>query len=103
MCDIKLPNPSAHFKVGQTVVAKVTDIDHEKRRFLLSLRMSECQDVDWAVSGQRVLEEYLEKAAYIADRMKMRGRILTGYLGTVHNCRHLAICAQQTNSHTPSN
>ncbi|KAK2175873.1 hypothetical protein NP493_701g01000 [Ridgeia piscesae] len=72
MCDIKLPNPSAHFKVGQAVVAKVTDVDHEKRRFLLSLRLSECQDVDWAVNGLRLLEEYIKEAAYITERMKQR-------------------------------
>ena len=73
MCDIKLPNPSAHFKVGQAVVAKVTDVDHEKRRFLLSLRLSECQDVDWAVSGLQLLEEYIEEATYITEKMKHRG------------------------------
>ncbi|XP_053548424.1 protein RRP5 homolog [Bombina bombina] len=39
-------NTSEHFVIGQTVVAKVTNIDEEKKRFLLTLKMSECSPDD---------------------------------------------------------
>ncbi|KAM3913083.1 protein RRP5 homolog [Leptodactylus fuscus] len=39
-------NIEDHFVVGQTVVAKVTSVDVEKKRFLLTLKMSECAPKD---------------------------------------------------------
>ena len=73
MCDFKLPDTSTHFKVGQAVVATVTDVDLDKRRFLLSLKMSQCGDVAWAMDGQQLLKEYLKEAEFIVDRLKIRG------------------------------
>ncbi|XP_069609798.1 protein RRP5 homolog [Ranitomeya imitator] len=42
MSDKFVTNVNDHFTVGQTVVAEVTNIDEEKKRFLLTLKMSRC-------------------------------------------------------------
>lgn len=39
-------NINDHFVVGQTVVAKVTELDEKNKRFLLTLKMSECAPDD---------------------------------------------------------
>ncbi|KAM4032061.1 protein RRP5 homolog [Anomaloglossus baeobatrachus] len=44
-------NVSDHFAVGQTVVAEVTNIDEEKKRFLLTLKMSRCALDDRSVES----------------------------------------------------
>ncbi|XP_016402155.1 protein RRP5 homolog, partial [Sinocyclocheilus rhinocerous] len=41
MGDQFITDTSAVFDVGQTVVAKVTNLDEEKNRFLVSLKVSE--------------------------------------------------------------
>ncbi|XP_064171812.1 protein RRP5 homolog [Anguilla rostrata] len=44
MCDRFLSSTSAPFQPGQTVVAKVTNLDKEKQRFLVTLKVSEVGD-----------------------------------------------------------
>ncbi|XP_043108470.1 protein RRP5 homolog [Puntigrus tetrazona] len=41
MCDEFITDTSNIFNIGQTVVAKVTNLDHENHRFLVSLKVSE--------------------------------------------------------------
>lgn len=41
MADQFITNTSGIFEIGQTVVAKVTNLDEEKQRFLVSLKVSE--------------------------------------------------------------
>ncbi|KAJ8264298.1 hypothetical protein GJAV_G00147520 [Gymnothorax javanicus] len=41
MCDTFLTSSDLPFQLGQTVVAKVTNLDKEKQRFLLTLKVSE--------------------------------------------------------------
>nr|CAB3264721.1 protein RRP5 homolog [Phallusia mammillata] len=61
MCDRFLPDTKDHYHVGQTVVAMVTNVDQEKRRFLVSLRPSECTlDSDTSLIGN-----YLQEVEYI--------------------------------------
>lgn len=41
MCEQFIKDTSNVFAIGQTVVAKVTNLDEEKNRFLVSLKVSE--------------------------------------------------------------
>ena len=94
MCDFKLPDTSTHFKVGQAVVAMVTDVDLDKRRFLLSLRMSQCGGVAWAMDGHQLLRDYLTEAEFIVDRLKSRGtyfRLFLAFRRRLHG-REFTFC-----------
>ncbi|MGH0135552.1 UNVERIFIED_CONTAM: hypothetical protein FKN15_066160, partial [Acipenser sinensis] len=56
MCDKFVTNTSDHFQVGQTVLAKVTNLDEGKRRFLLSLKVSECSSgEEWGQESLQLL------------------------------------------------
>jgi len=63
LADQFVSEPASHFQPGQTVVAKVTEIDAERQRFLVSLKPSECcsdKSVDGSPgNGVELLENYL--------------------------------------------
>ncbi|RMX61399.1 hypothetical protein pdam_00018294 [Pocillopora damicornis] len=42
LADHFVSEPAFHFPTGRTVMAKVTEIDEERQRFLVSLKMSDC-------------------------------------------------------------
>ena len=58
--DKVIADQSDMFKYGQTVVAKVIEVDKEKKRFLASLRMLDCYHGDTEM-GIDILANYLEE------------------------------------------
>ncbi|XP_034155929.2 protein RRP5 homolog [Pangasianodon hypophthalmus] len=63
MSDKFITDTAGVFEVGQTVLAKVTNLDEEKRRFLISLKVSE---VSWAESDTqaRLIQGQRERIAF---------------------------------------
>uniref|UniRef100_A0A452VGN1 Protein RRP5 homolog n=1 Tax=Ursus maritimus TaxID=29073 RepID=A0A452VGN1_URSMA len=57
MSDKFVTSTSDHFVEGQTVVAKVTNVDEEKQRMLLSLRLSDCGLGDLATTSLLLLSQ----------------------------------------------
>ena len=57
MSDKFVTSTSDHFVEGQTVVAKVTNVDEEKQRMLLSLRLSDCTLGDLATTSLLLLSQ----------------------------------------------
>lgn len=72
MTDKFITDTAGVFEVGQTVLAKVTNLDEEKRRFLISLKVSE---VSWAESDAqaRMIQGQRERLA-VYDAMASRGK-----------------------------
>lgn len=54
LCDRRVNLPSTLYCEGQSVQAKVVEIDAEKKRFLLSLRMADCYHGDTSVGVKMV-------------------------------------------------
>nr|XP_056705709.1 protein RRP5 homolog [Euleptes europaea] len=57
-----------HFVIGQTVVAKVTSIDEEKQRFLLSLKVSDCSSEDSVSESFSLLLQYFKELQEIMSK-----------------------------------
>lgn len=72
MSDMFITDTAGVFEVGQTVLAKVTNLDEEKRRFLISLKVSE---VTWAESDTqtRMIQGQRERIA-VYEAMASRGK-----------------------------
>lgn len=72
MSDKFITDTAGVFEVGQTVLAKVTNLDEEKRRFLISLKVSE---VNWAESNAqaRLIQGQGERIA-VYNAMALRGK-----------------------------
>ncbi|XP_036591860.1 protein RRP5 homolog [Trichosurus vulpecula] len=68
---------SDHFVEGQTVVAMVTNVDEEKERMLLSLRLSDVSQEDTAVSSLTLLSQCLEELQGVRSLMSSRDSVLT--------------------------
>ena len=66
------PDPLSLLHEGQTLMPKVTEVDVKKRRFLLSLRMSDCYHGDVDI-GIKLLSNYLTEHQMTLDRVKERG------------------------------
>ena len=67
MSDKFISDTTRPFQLGQTVVAKVTNVDEEKSRFLVSLKVSEVMTPEG--DGQaRLVQGLLERRA-VADMM----------------------------------
>ncbi|XP_038614080.1 protein RRP5 homolog [Tachyglossus aculeatus] len=62
--------PQDHYTVGQTVTAQVTNVDEEKQRMLLSLRLSDCNPGDLAAVGFSLLRQCLEELQGVRALMK---------------------------------
>ncbi|RXM27397.1 Protein RRP5-like [Acipenser ruthenus] len=74
MCDKFVTNTSDHFQVGQTVLAKVTNLDEGKRRFLLSLKVSECSSgEEWGQESLQLLTQCLVERRDVCSMMTSRG------------------------------
>lgn len=61
------------FQPGQTVLAKVTNLDEEKRRFLVTLKMSEVISPEGDV--QTRLINGLQERKAVAEMLAVRGMI----------------------------
>lgn len=73
MSDKFVTSTSDHFVEGQTVVAKVTNVDEEKQRMLLSLRLSDCTLGDQATTSLLLLSQCLEEQQGVRSLMSNRG------------------------------
>ncbi|XP_060716290.1 protein RRP5 homolog [Tachysurus vachellii] len=71
MSDKFVTDTAGVFEVGQTVLAKVTNLDEEKRRFLISLKVS---DVSWSENDAkaRLIQGQSERTS-VYDAMTSRG------------------------------
>ncbi|XP_067114996.1 protein RRP5 homolog isoform X2 [Osmerus mordax] len=67
MSDKFISDTTGPFQLGQTVVAKVTNLDEEKGRFLVSLKVSEVMAPEGDTQG-RLVQGLLERRA-VADMM----------------------------------
>ncbi|XP_004680525.1 PREDICTED: protein RRP5 homolog [Condylura cristata] len=76
MSDKFVTSTSDHFVEGQTVVAKVTNVDKEKQRMLLSLRLSDCSPGDVAASSLLLLSQCLEELQGVRSLMGNQDSVL---------------------------
>uniref|UniRef100_A0A2K6U7E4 Protein RRP5 homolog n=1 Tax=Saimiri boliviensis boliviensis TaxID=39432 RepID=A0A2K6U7E4_SAIBB len=76
MSDKFVTSTSDHFVEGQTVVAKVTNVDEEKQRMLLSLRLSDCGLGDLATTSLLLLSQCLEELQGVRSLMSNRDSVL---------------------------
>nr|XP_004659438.2 protein RRP5 homolog isoform X1 [Jaculus jaculus] len=76
MSDKFVTTPSDHFVEGQTVVAKVTNVDEEKQRMLLSLRLSDCHLGTSASTSLLLLSQCLEELQGVRSLMSSRDSVL---------------------------
>uniref|UniRef100_A0A8C8C0K3 Protein RRP5 homolog n=1 Tax=Oncorhynchus tshawytscha TaxID=74940 RepID=A0A8C8C0K3_ONCTS len=80
MSDKFVSDTSSHFQLGHTVFAKVTNLDEEKRRFLVSLKVSEVPSTKR--DGQARLIRGLQERKEVIEMMASRGSTHTA---TVHH------------------
>uniref|UniRef100_A0A8C8C6G5 Protein RRP5 homolog n=1 Tax=Oncorhynchus tshawytscha TaxID=74940 RepID=A0A8C8C6G5_ONCTS len=71
MSDKFVSDTSSHFQLGHTVFAKVTNLDEEKRRFLVSLKVSEVPSTKR--DGQARLIRGLQERKEVIEMMASRG------------------------------
>nr|XP_014346801.1 PREDICTED: protein RRP5 homolog [Latimeria chalumnae] len=74
MCNKFVTSTGDHFVVGQTVVAKVTNLDKEKRRVLLSLKVLECCSEDAGAKSLALLSQILQEQQAARDQMANRDK-----------------------------
>ncbi|XP_048585462.1 protein RRP5 homolog isoform X2 [Nematostella vectensis] len=62
---------ASHFKIGQTLVAQVNEVDAERQRFLVSLKQSDLNPgSDWtSATAGALLEEILSERKHILDEL----------------------------------
>lgn len=71
MTDKFLSDATNAFQVGQTVVAKVTNLDEEKRRFLVTLKISEVMSPQR--DAQTRLINGLQERRAVTEMLAMKG------------------------------
>ncbi|CDQ85272.1 unnamed protein product [Oncorhynchus mykiss] len=71
MSDKFVSDTTSHFQLGHTVFAKVTNLDEEKRRFLVSLKVSEVPSPER--DGQARLIRGLQERKAVMEMMASRG------------------------------
>lgn len=76
MSDKFLSDVMTAFQLGQTVIAKVTNLDEEKRRFLVTLKISEVISPEGSAQT-RLLNGLQEKRA-VAGMFATRGVFVSG-------------------------
>lgn len=78
--DKRVPNINSVFQKQQPVVAKVIEVDNDKKRFLLSLRMTECYHGNTDI-GLRLLKHFLDERDHAVITMSTKeGKYLYMYL-----------------------
>ncbi|XP_039590594.1 protein RRP5 homolog [Polypterus senegalus] len=73
LSDKFVTDTSDFFQTGQTVVAKVTEIDVEKRRFLVNLQISQCTGEDDQNESLKLLFQCLKERSSVVDILNKRG------------------------------
>ncbi|XP_007665837.1 protein RRP5 homolog isoform X2 [Ornithorhynchus anatinus] len=84
-----------HYTVGQTVTALVTDVDEEKQRMLLSLRLSDCNLRDPATVGFSLLCQCLEELQGVRLLMKNQDNTLIQFLASLTPGLRLNLIVQE--------
>uniref|UniRef100_A0A8C6XYN0 Protein RRP5 homolog n=1 Tax=Naja naja TaxID=35670 RepID=A0A8C6XYN0_NAJNA len=74
MSDKFVTDTKDHFVVGQTVLAKVTSVDEEKQRTLLTLKMSECSVEESVPESFGLLQQYFNELQEIVSFMSKRSK-----------------------------
>lgn len=72
MADRFISDTATTFQLGQTVIAMVTNLDEEKRRFLVTLKMSEVTSPEGNVLT-RLINGLQERRA-MAEMLSVRGK-----------------------------
>lgn len=73
MADRFISDTTTTYQVGQTVIAKVTNLDEEKRRFLVTLKVSEV--VSPAANVLTRLINGLQERKAMTEMLSARGKI----------------------------
>lgn len=73
MADRFISDTTATFQLGQTVIAKVTNLDEEKQRFLVTLKISEV--ISPAGDVLTRLVNGLQERKAMTEMLLMRGKI----------------------------
>lgn len=76
MSDKFVTDTKDHFVIGQTVIAKVTNIDEEKQRILLSLKVSDCCSGNAVSESFSLVQRYFKELQEIKSLMAKRGKEL---------------------------
>lgn len=71
MTDKFISDTTAAFQLGQTVIAKVTNLDEEKQRFLITLKISEVISPEG--NAQTRLINGLQERQAVTEMLAMRG------------------------------
>lgn len=77
MADRFISNTTTSFQLGQTVIAKVTNLDEEKRRFLVTLKISEV--ISPAGDALTRLVNGLQERKAMTEMLAVRGIITITY------------------------
>ncbi|XP_073541438.1 protein RRP5 homolog [Phyllobates terribilis] len=78
MSDKFVTNVNDHFAMGQTVVAEVTNIDEEKKRFLLTLKMSRCALDDRSAESFARLSQCMKEIQLSRSLLTSHGHLEDG-------------------------
>ena len=70
--DVRVPDLTEVYKEGQAVVAKVIEVDKEKKRFLASLRMLDCYHGDTDI-GIQITENYMAEKQLLLKNLENSG------------------------------
>lgn len=73
MTDKFIRDATTAFQLGQTVIAKVTNLDEEKRRFLVTLKISEVMSPEG--DAQTRLINGLQERRAATEMLAVRGTI----------------------------
>lgn len=77
MADRFISDTTNSFQLGQTVIAKVTNLDEEKRRFLVTLKISEV--ISPAGDVLTRLVNGLQERKAMTEMLSVRGKITLTY------------------------
>uniref|UniRef100_A0A8C5RPM7 Programmed cell death 11 n=1 Tax=Laticauda laticaudata TaxID=8630 RepID=A0A8C5RPM7_LATLA len=88
MSDKFVTDTKDHFVIGQTVLAKVTSVDEEKQRILLSLKMSECSVEESVPESFGLLQQYFNELQEIMSFMSNRGKGVWGTEKVAHETEY---------------
>lgn len=77
MADRFISDTTTSFQLGQTVIAKVTNLDEEKRRFLVTLKISEV--ISPAGDVLTRLVNGLQERKAMTEMLSVRGKITLTY------------------------
>ncbi|XP_063291098.1 protein RRP5 homolog [Pelobates fuscus] len=91
LCDQFVTEIGDHFAEGQTVTAKVTEINEAKKRFLLTLKMSDCAPDDCSAESFARLSQCLQEHQLLRDLINSRDSEDDGHITTLVPGRKLSL------------